>query len=293
MALPKLEPQEPRSPEASLADLWRRIDADEAQQCRRARIIRIGSIAAAACILIAVGVSMLMSGGRNLGQQTSDAIADAAVSPPAFAEIVTDQGRKPLALNQPVTSDAKPQELLLGGMHRVIMNRSTTASFTSAPTGAQTDASQPAGINYQVQLAQGELYVEVVPGRPFTVTTNNARLDITGTKFDVTATGDTTELILLEGSVRFSQLAAPRSFVDVAAGHSSVIAGESAPTHPCETDALAATAWARDLALGNATVKTQPDLDPRLLDDIIRGCYMQPERLDVESNNCVGSSDRR
>jgi len=212
LSLPKLEPQTPRSPEASLADLWRRIDADEAQQRRRqhrASLLRIGSVAAA-CILIAIAASFLIRGNRNTDRPVSGGTADIKQVEAPFAEMVMEQIRKPLTLNQPITTDARPQEILLGGMHRVVMNRNTTAAFTAVRTQTQTTAPQSDGIVYEVRLTKGELYVEVVPGHPFTVTTNNARLDITGTKFDVISDTDRTELVVLEGSVRFSPLACRR-----------------------------------------------------------------------------------
>jgi hypothetical protein len=266
--VPRRELHFTRSPEEALTDLWRRIDEDQSSQRRQRRwamVSRISGIAAAACILIAIGVGWITLRNGNPSQPISGIAANSNGSSKGFVELVTGQGRKPLAMNQSVTTDGQPQEVLLGGIHRVVMNRNTKATFTAAPAsggnGRAPDAPQSGHdekVPYEIQLARGELYVEVVPGHPFTVRTDNAQLDITGTKFNVLAEGDKTELTLLKGSVRFSQpvagnaASATNSFVDVTTGHTSTITGRSAPIEPRETDAMTATAWARDLALTNA-----------------------------------------
>jgi hypothetical protein len=147
-------------------------------------------------------------------------------------------------------------------------------------------------VPYEIQLAKGELYVEVVPGNPFTVRTANARLAITGTKFDVRAEGDKTELTLLKGGVRLSQLAAggaagaAKAFVDVTAGHASAVVGRSAPTPPRQADALAATAWARGLALTNAVAAADPEADLAMLDSV-RESWPQSKPADLTAIDYV------
>jgi len=159
--------------------------------------------------------------------------------------------------SQPVRSDDQPLEMLVGGLHRVVMNRHTVASFRAvgqaAPPGA--DSRQA----YEIQLAQGELYVEVVPGHPFVVNTPNARLQITGTKFSVRAAPGRTDLVLLRGSIRLGRSDGAGSAVDVTAGHASAVVGGRDPAAPTAVDAWGATAWARQLALANAIARTSLD----------------------------------
>ncbi|MCY2927502.1 MAG: FecR family protein [Planctomycetota bacterium] len=174
-----------------------------------------------------------------------------------------------------MTTDERPQELLLGGLHRVVMNARTSVTVSAAP--AKAPGSKTA---FEIRLAHGELYVEVVPGHPFTVRTGNARLDITGTRFDVRADGNKTELTLLKGSVRFSQPGTAGQFVDVSAGQASTVVGRSTPSAPQPANALAATAWARALALTNAIARAQPDADLALLDPILNS-WPQSRPLDL------------
>ena len=242
----------------SLAEACRR---DERKRKLRSVVWHIGSVAAAACILVAIGIGWLAmnrgeSGQSQLGAVTTDG------SSAAVAERITPEGRKPLALNHSITTGDQPQEILLGGMHRVVMNRNTSAIFSV--TSANTEGPHAGKIPYEIQLASGELYVEVVPGNPFTVKTGNARLDITGTKFDVVADDDKTELTLLKGSIRFSALDHQQEAVSVTAGYASTIAGRYAPTAPAPVDALAATIWARDTAFSNAVALADGQANPDL-----------------------------
>ena len=277
------------SPKEALADLWRRVDENKARPYRQRRgplALRVGTIAAAACILIAIGIgwAMMHKGGSEQG-----VAANTAGLPAAFAELVTPEGRKPLAMNQPVVTNDQPQEVLLGGMHRVVMNRDTEAVFSAHPAsevlgGAPGEVVHDSKITYEIQLAQGELYVEVVPGNPFILKTSNARLDITGTKFNVLTDGDKTELALLKGSVRFSALDQSEQAVSVTAGHASTITGRRTPSAPSPVDALATTAWARDLALTNAIASMRAGTDIHLLYSI-RDYWPRSKTPDLNSLN--------
>lgn len=272
----------------SLAEACRR---DERKRKLRRMVWRIGSLAAAACVLIAVGVGFLTLRNSGSDRPGSEVAANQNGSPAAYAELVTTKGRKPLALDRLITTGDQPCEILLGGMHRVVMNASTVATFSAAPAQAGKNASGEA-TNYNIQLARGELYVEVVPGHPFTVNTANARLDITGTKFDVRAEWDRTDLTLLKGSVRFSRLLAANAtksteaFVEVTAGYTASVVGQAAPTTPRKTDALAATAWARDLVLSNAVATAYPEENLHLLESI-QGYWPRSQTLDLDSIDYV------
>jgi ferric-dicitrate binding protein FerR (iron transport regulator) len=237
------------------------------------RIRSAAAIAASLAVVVALGWMVL----SNSQVQPPVAVLD-TIQPKAFAERVISTGRESLPLGQPVTTSEERQEVLLGGMHRVVINTDTSVTFEAETIGGQ--------VRYDLQLARGELYAEVVPGHAFTVKTPNARLMITGTKFDVRCDNHETDLILVKGSVRFSSLNSAERFVDVTAGHVSTVTGQSAPIPPRETDALAATAWVRDLALANAIARVQPDADLDLLDSI-PDYRRQSKLLDLDSIDYV------
>ncbi len=266
----------------SLAEACRR---DERKQQLRKVVWRIGKMAAAACILIAIGVGLVLMQEGDSGQYRPGIAANGSGGPPvALAELVTPEGRKPLALDQPITTTDQPQEILLGGMHRVVMNRNTKATVAFEPRC--TEGRYVGKIPYAIQLAQGELYVEVVPGNPFTVKTANARLDITGTKFDVVADGNETEVTLLKGSIRFSALNHPQEPVSVTVGHTSTVAGLlDVPSAPSPVDARVTTAWARDAALNNAIALAdgQANADLSSLSMMSENFWRQADLPDVDT----------
>lgn len=250
-----------------LAEACRRQDR---KGLRRKLLRRAGWLAAAAGVLLAIGIGWLSSwcGGSGAPHPYADSSRSGRVE--GRAELVTPQGNRPLALDQVVETGDRPQEILLAGMHRVTMNSHTIATFATTrhgPVAANAPASDD-NLQYDIELAQGELFVEVVPGHPFTVRTHEALLRITGTKFNVRAEQDRTELTLLKGSVRFSRADAVDSFVDVTAGHASTLVAGTDPTAPREVDALAAAAWARNLRLESILADAALEVDNGSLDSI-------------------------
>jgi ferric-dicitrate binding protein FerR (iron transport regulator) len=243
----------------SLAEACRR---HERKQRFRQVAIRVGRWAVAACVLLAVGFGMTAWRQSRTRSTANDVVAHAynnrnsdstqcgiALGPLGSAVRVTENGCTPIAMNTPIRTHTDKQEILLGDMHRVVMNTESSVTIRADQHNGQ--------LRYNLELAQGELYVEVIPGHPFTVKTPNANLIITGTKFDVRCDGQRTDLTLLKGSIHFGN--ANNEWTDVTAGHASSVMANASPTPPTETDALATTAWARDVAAKNALAKTRSD----------------------------------
>lgn len=248
-------------------------------------LARLGLAAAvAACIVAGAGIGWmtLRSDGTGVSVKPEALVSKSqdSTQASAFAELVTSSGRRSLDLCQPVQTACQPQQVVLGGMHRVVMNSNTAATFCAAaaehPGQFRRDRA-----TYEVRLSQGEIYVEVVPGHPFIVRTGNALLTIAGTIFDVRAESGQTELTLVEGSVRFRQVgAADHQSVEVVAGHASSIVGRSAPSTPGEVDAVAAVAWARQAILTDLIAQAGPDED---LSDLNPDGWLQPSPPDLDS----------
>ncbi len=89
------------------------------------------------------------------------------------------------------------------------MNTETSVTFGAENIGKK--------VRYDLQLAKGELYVEVIPGHPFTAKTPNAQLIITGTRFSVNHQDGQTDLTLVKGSVRFGNTKS--QWTDVSEGY--------------------------------------------------------------------------
>ena len=150
-------------------------------------------MAAAAAVLLAVGVGWSVVQDRRASEPVAQIAATSVAG--AFAELVTPAGREKLSLGRPFATGDTPREVLLGGQHRVVMNAQTAATFRARAVKAATNAAarHPA---YDIDLANGEVYVEVVPGHPFTVRTTTAVLTVTGTKFGVRAEPGRTDVVL-------------------------------------------------------------------------------------------------
>jgi ferric-dicitrate binding protein FerR (iron transport regulator) len=244
----------------SCPDLAAQHEHQSRRHDRRRILYRIGGLAAAACLLLAVTWAWWQPTGSQQGP--SSATAQQAN---ASLELVTASGRQPLALGQAIRADDSVKRLLLGGQHKVMLNRNTTITVTAQ---VDTDHATPA---WRIKLTTGELYADVVHGLPggtrFAVVTPNALATITGTKFNIRSEGGATELTLLKGSVRFASPAADHA-IDVTTGHASTITGAADPTTPHSVDALVAIAW------------TQPDEVAGGLAEGLAGTFDQPLLVD-------------
>jgi len=239
----------------------------------RRRAWRISALAASIILVMAVGWQM-----RSLPRTSAvPSRARTSVGHPV-AELVLGTQRKPLLFGQPVATVQNKQEILLGRMHRVVMNSGTSMTIRADEWKGKT--------RYNLELAKGELYVEVVPGNPFTVQTPNANLIITGTRFDVRTSLDQTEVLLVKGSVRFGNHY--NKWTPVSAGQASRVFRNDAPEYPRLVEVAAATAWARDLALANVLARADagsvPIEDPGILViNTVDSSHPGLETLDYES----------
>ena len=95
----------------------------------------------------------------------------------------------------------------------------------------------------------GEAYFEVAPdGKNLTVTTHNASITVTGTRFNVRAWDsdplERTELTLIDGQVSLASLFQPDEAVRLDPGHASLVDHEAqTPRNPEPVDTTRALAW--------------------------------------------------
>jgi len=97
----------------------------------------------------------------------------------------------------------------------------------------------------RVSLTRGRAYFDVAQGAdaPFVVTTPSARTEVVGTQFGVTTGGDSTEVVLVEGSVRVSASDDGGASVVLKPGERSTVRRSIPPTAPTATDLTAALDW--------------------------------------------------
>ncbi|HEV3027031.1 MAG TPA: FecR family protein, partial [Planctomycetota bacterium] len=109
-----------------------------------------------------------------------------------------------------------------------------------------------------LSLERGEGFFEVIPGagRRFSVTTPDARVDVTGTQFSVKR-GDRTEILVSSGEVRVTN---DKGDVSVPAGTGVSARRGSAPTKPRVVDTDRANSWRHELD-GPETVRFRFDFE--------------------------------
>lgn len=150
---------------------------------------------------------------------------------------------------------------------------------------AVTPLERDGGQGHLVNLKQGELYIEVNHnGKPFDVVTSNARAVITGTRFDIRSEGERTELVLVDGEVKFS---GGGGMVLVREGRMSAVSGRSGPSAPRAVDSRACVAWAYEAlqrkALAYVNARPEWALLHALPDSLPASVPMDPASLEYEA----------
>jgi len=176
-----------------------------------------------------------------------------------------------------LTSVGEARRVILDRRHKIVMNASTRLSIRLLERAG--------GMGYLVDLAQGEICVDVEhDGRPFVVRTIHGRAVITGTTFDVKVTDAGTTLVVAEGCVRFESDAGA---VYVTAGRRSILGAAAVlPSLPESCDATILTAWAR---VGQSATEVAQDVgpdglvesDPPLLLSLRTEVRTDPESIDA------------
>lgn len=240
-------------------------------------------LAMAACLLIVASMWFDAFSGEPAAQPVS-----VTYHVNGQIELITTADKEYLPLGEPIKNSQGTMELLLGRTHKVVLNSNTTVTIT---TKSIVNSSHVA---WNINLDDGELYAEVVPNLPggtrFAVTTPNALATITGTKFNIKVDQESTELTLLEGSVRFKSFGASGGgqdtySVNVTTGHVSTITGHDNPTLPSPINAAQRVAWVNTnksmLALQSNNTSAQI-IDLNLDSD--DALYL-PKSLDIERIN--------
>ncbi|MDH4238975.1 MAG: FecR family protein [Phycisphaerae bacterium] len=245
-------PEEKKAAEKEEIELsWKRIEArldelevqerKEKQAKFRRLIVRVSSVAA--CLV--VGISTFLTYSIYSKPKV-------ALKPSIRIELVSDNGNILIPADRPIVSSDELKTLIIDGKHRMVMNTNTVLAVESLRENSNTGC--------LVKLDSGRIYTHVEhEGNPFVVDTVHGKAVITGTTFDVKVTHNSTTLIVSEGTVQFES---EKGVVKVAAGQTSEIAGQSAPSIPLSCNTAELTAWATgyksEPALAQAESNTYP-----------------------------------
>lgn len=136
-----------------------------------------------------------------------------------------------------VTAEANEQQVIeFGDGSTVRLVGTATLSYTPGMSE---------GDERRVTLARGRAYFDVVPRNEasFVVNTPAARAEALGTQFGVTAGADTSEVVLVEGTVRVQAEDDDGASVVLEPGQRSFVRRGQAPSPPMSTDLTSALDW--------------------------------------------------
>lgn len=128
----------------------------------------------------------------------------------------------------------------------------------------------------QINLT-GEAYFSVVKDhRPFVVITNNAKVTVLGTKFDVWARNEKTRVVVKEGKVALSSKKDNGKKVDLSSGQLSYISKDMEPVQPTKVNADNFLGWMNGKLVFNHTPLKEILNELEIFYDV---------KLNVENNN--------
>jgi len=236
--------------------------------------LRIGAVAA--CLVIGIFTWMVFSNyskPQTLPQDSSSQQVASVLEPSVKVELVTNTGNIPIQSNQQITSTGQLKTLLINGKHRMVMNTNTV--LTIEPSVKHSN------IGCLVKLDSGRIYTHVQhDGNPFAVETACGKAVITGTTFDIKATDTGTTLMVTEGTVQFKS---ENGIVEVAAGQTSRIVGQSAPTKPISCNVAELTAWATGYKPKSVLVQAESNTDLWKLPTSLRRDPIVLDKTDYDS----------
>ncbi|MBN1185867.1 MAG: FecR domain-containing protein [Bacteroidales bacterium] len=232
------------------ADVFAELDRKEAEkaQIRRQKWARILAIdtakpqipqvlariaAVAASIAIAFAILFTVCNKNSHNEQGGSKIVSSV--PFVKIEKLSDNGIIPAG--QEISTDSgQMATLVINSKHRMILNENTSLSISPLEEGGN--------VGCLISLNYGRIYTQVEhDGNPFIVETDQGKAIITGTIFDISATGISTIIVVNEGTVQFGSDA---GFVNVTTGQISRIIAQSVPTLPILCNTAKLTAWATD-----------------------------------------------
>ena len=223
---------------------WRRIEArldeHEAQQKEqkhakfRRLLIKVSAVAACLIIGIAIFLAFSINSKQQVALKSASQQVAFAPKPSVMIELVSKNGHIFIPANQQIASNDELKTLVINGKHRLMMNTNTVLAVEPLV--------ERSNIGCLIKLDSGQIYTHVEhDDNPFVVDTAHGKAVITGTTFDIKATDTGTTLVVSEGTVQFKS---DKGVVNVAAGRTSKIIGQSAPSIPLSCNIAELTAWA-------------------------------------------------
>jgi len=144
-----------------------------------------------------------------------------------------NERQKVIEFNTIVTQNSETQKIKLQDGSTVILNN---GSKIEVPSNFSEE-------DRTVNL-EGEAFFEIVKNtKPFIIITDNAKVRVLGTKFNVWARDEKTKVIVKEGRVNLLQKETATGGIEIASGFSSAVVGNNKPAQPIAVDAEYLIGW--------------------------------------------------
>jgi len=140
----------------------------------------------------------------------------------AFVLFLTLRQNNPVAQNVFFSSERVNRTIQLPDGSTVLLNCLSHVEY-----------SEPMNKNVREIKLKGEGYFSVIhEKRPFIITTDNARITVVGTKFDVKTGNEKTSVVVREGYVKLSQSRGNLKEIDLLSGQKSIVIKDQEPRAP-------------------------------------------------------------
>lgn len=140
----------------------------------------------------------------------------------AFALFLMLKQNNPVAKKVILASELKNRTIQLPDGSTVLLNSLSCLEYV-----------EPFNEKAREVKLKGEGYFSVIhEKRPFIITTDNARITVVGTKFDVKSSDEKTSVIVREGHVKLSQNGRNLKEVDLLSGQKSTVINNQEPRKP-------------------------------------------------------------
>jgi len=221
-------------------------------QKRQRLLHRISAVAA--CFIIGTSIFLTFSiySKTKIAPEPIPHQATLAPKTSVRIELVSKDDNILIPVKQQIASGDELKTLVINGKHRLMMNTNTLLAVEPLV--------EHSNVGCLVRLDLGQIYAHVEnDDNPFIVETSNAKSVITGTTFDVKTTNNSTTLVVSEGTVQFES---ENGVVNVAAGQTSKIIGQSTPSIPLSCNTAELTAWATGYKPRPVLAQAESNTDP-------------------------------
>lgn len=268
-----------------LEEIWDKVERGKARKRHNRRIKQTKQLfknlaAVLVCLIIGIftWLKLPIHSKPQIFQKPSSQQVALTPKPLIKIELISKNGMIHIPATQPVVTKDELKKLVINNKHHITMNINTVLAIEPLV--------EKHHIGCLVKLASGQIFTNVEhDGNAFIVDTAHGQATITGTTFDVKVTDNSTTLVVSEGTVQFES---KNCTVIVAAGQTSRILDQLAPSIPKSCNTATLTAWATGYKVESSLEQTKnysskfelpyPEKAAIVLEETDYDCWMKEKR---------------